>query len=660
MAKTSQQIKTLINEIFLFGDGSFDTFETEDLVAVLTAADTAYHNDQPIIDDQQYDALRQYVETTDPQNTYFLGIGSSVRGGKVKLPNKMGSLTQVYDGDTQKWVACYGLEDENIMITEKLDGCSVQIVYGQDGKMQIAYSRGDGIEGADITRHISRIKNVPKKISRAMVVRAETIFAKPDWETVKTQIKRSGGAFYKNARNCTAGLMNASESDPIAYQYLDVVAYEVIGADIDLEKQHKLLADEGFTTPALTVRKGKDCTDTLLTDILTKMRATSLYEIDGIVIDVDNAAKRAKMNPTKNTLNPEYARKFKIADASNNAIATVVDVEWNISKNGYLKPRVKIEPVELVGVTVQHATGFNAKFIYDNKIGPGAKVRITRAGDVIPFLVGVVEPAIKNSDHFDEFFYEDMAKKLGEDMWQWNDTGVDGVLKNVNDNDTVKLEQMIDFFAKVGTEYLGEGNLQTIFDAGFTTIVDVINLSEFEWSRMIGANGKKIYKSIRAKLNNVPWYIVAGASPVFGRGIGVRKMKKLYDAFEGDMKKLSDLNAILSVEGFEQKTATKIRGGFTDFIKFLTDTDATITFAKYEALKAGGLSGQSFLFTGFRDKGLEKRIEEKGGKISSAVSSKLTYLVAADPSETSGKLTKARDLGTKIITREALETLLGD
>jgi DNA ligase (NAD+) len=650
MAKSEVQIKALINDIFLFGDGSFDQFSNSDLFELLQAADNGYYNVtdqiQVILTDEQYDALHQYCAVVDPTNVYFLGVGSGVRGGKVKLPYTMGSLTQAYiGGDLQKWVNDYNLSNADLQVTEKLDGISTLLVYDADGKLQIAYSRGDGIEGADITRHVSKITDLPQKVNGAMVVRAEIIFSKKNWETIKTQIKRSGGAFYKNARNATAGLMNASESDPLAYKYLSVVAYEILGIDMHKEIQLDALNGNGFTIPKGDIFTGHLMTDVYMTDYLNKLRDNSEYEIDGVVIEVCETNLRKKINPTKNTLNPEYARKFKVADASNLAVAEVIEVEWNISKNGYLKPRVRIQPTELVGVTVKHATGFNAAFILNNGIGPGAKIRITRSGDVIPFILGVVES---------------VAPQMPEEedvRWTVNNKGekVDLVLEDLN-NETVQLEQMIDFFGKVGTEYLGEGNLKTIFDAGFTTIQDAINLSEGEWVNMIGANGKKIHKSIREKLTNIPWYIVAGAHPAFGRGVGVRKMKKLYDAFAGDMNLLNSVSAMVAVEGFDEKTATKISSGFTTFLIFRNETG--IKFAEYEAPKGGDLSGQSFLFTGFRDKGLEKKIEEKGGKNSSAVSSKLTYLVALDPNEDSGKLKKARDLGTKIITRDQLMEIL--
>jgi DNA ligase (NAD+) len=641
--KSAEEIKSLINDIFLLGDGSFDEFETSDLIDVLVAAQKEYDIGKSIISDQQFDALYHFVQTADSDNTYFLGVGSEVRGGKVKLPYTMGSLTQVYDGDTIKWVHEHDLESQEMVITEKLDGISTLIVYDANGKLQIAYSRGDGIEGADITRHVSKITSVPKQISGPMVVRAEIIFTKKRWEAIKRLIKRSGGAFYKNARNATAGLMNATESDPIAYQNLSVVAYEILSQDMNKEIQLDTLNGLGFDTPSTLFVYGKRLNDKHLADVLNSIRTDSEYEIDGIVIDVASNVKRVKMGMSG--LNPEYARKFKMADASNMAIATVKEVQWHISKNGYLKPRVKIHPIELVGVTVQHATGFNAAFIFNNGIGPGAKIRVTRSGDTIPFIISVVE-SVKPQMPTEDF------------TWTVNKDGkkVDAVVTNVHDNDTVKLEQLIDFFGKIGTEYLGEGNLKIVFDSGFTSIEEVINLSESEWISMIGANGKKIFKSIREKLTNTPWHLVAGSHPCFGRGIGRKKMKRLYDAFKGDMNKLNNIDAMLTVEGFDIKTATKISSGFTAFLIFKNNIG--IKFAEYEAPKSGGLSGSTFLFTGFRSPELEAKVVEQGGKMSSSVSSKLTYLVAADVNESSGKLNKARDIGTKIITREQLEEML--
>ena len=363
---------------------------------------------------------------------------------------------------------------------------------------------------------------------------------------------------------------------------------------------------------------------------------------------------RSQINPTRDTLNPEYARKFKVADASNNAIAKVIEVQWNISKNGYLKPRVKIEPVELVGVTVQHATGFNAKFILDNKIGPGAKIRITRSGDVIPFILGVVEPMPINPTDYNDWFDRQLLA-IGD--YDWSPNHVDAILVDAANNETVQLEQLIDFAAKLGIEHIGEGNMKAIFEAGYTTPTDFVKMMASDIALAIGSGvvAKKIQQSKMERLTNVAWWVVAGAHPAFGRGIGQRKMKKLYEAFQGDIAKLAGVGDIVGVEGFDQKTAMKIAGGYGAFMEFVEDCGPALSFAKYEAPKQGGLSGQVFVVTGFRDAGLEKRIEALGGKIGSAVSSKTTKVIAANVNESSGKLKKAHDLGVPVVSREAFQ-----
>ncbi len=639
----------LANDIFILG--SFEDYPLTVLIETLQSADDLYTNEgESFLTDEQYDTLKQYVTASDPSNVYLTGVGSSTRGGKVKLPYKMGSLTQAYQGDMQKWVEKHSLKKEELVVTEKLDGVSVLIVYGEGGKFQIAYSRGDGLDGADVSRHIFKMEGVPTRVAsrEPMVIRAEVIISKKNFKKVQPLVKSRSGKQYKNARNMMAGVMNASENSEVVYDYIDVVAYEIISpAGMDKSEQLRILyEDNQFIIPNYVTSLGTHLIDNNVTKILNKMREESAYEIDGVVVEVDLANLRKKINPSKDTLNPEYARKYKVADASNLAIATVVSVEWNISKDGYLKPRVRIEPVQLVGVTVQHATGFNAKFIAENGIGPGAKVKITRSGDVIPLILEVVEPASR--------------AQMPTQEAEWTKTGVDLVLKNAQANSTVKFEQLNDFFMSIDAPYLREGNLQKIFDAGFETPESVIELTQQDLGSLLGspAVGRKVFNGLREKLTNVPMYVLMGSHSALGRGVGVRKMKKLYEAFEGDMTKCAKVPNILMVDGFEQKTASKITMGYPKFEEFLKKIKKYVTIAKYESKKSGSLSGQTFVFTGFRSKELEKTVEEKGGKMGSAVSNKTTYLVAEDKDSTSGKATKARGLGVKVIGVEELNNLL--
>lgn len=387
--------KRLATDIFLL-DGDPDDFEAADLIQALKVADDLYFNDQEsFITDEQYDFIKRIAEKMDPYNTYFIGVGSEVRGGKVKLPFSMGSLTQSYEGDVEKWVNKYKVQKEKIVISDKMDGVSALILY-DNGELQIAYSRGDGTEGADITRHVRRITCVPRTISDTEIkaIRAEIIISEPNFKKLnELGLKSRNGEPYKNARNAIAGLMNAESNPGWVYDYIDVITYEIVSPNFHSKSyQFHILSTVGFKTAPTMVLSGIELTDAKLIEIINTRRAASPFAIDGIVLEIDSETIRKRVNPTKETLNPEYARKYKVASEDNVAIATVVDVHWNVSKTGYLKPRVEIEPVELVGVTVTFATGFNAKFIYENKVGPGAKVRITRSGDVIPYITDVIEP----------------------------------------------------------------------------------------------------------------------------------------------------------------------------------------------------------------------------------------------------------------------------
>jgi NAD-dependent DNA ligase len=632
-----------------------DMLETEslsDIIAALESADDSYFNEdgESPLTDAEYDALKRCAHMVAPTHSYFIGVGSDVRGGKVTLPNPMGSLDQVYEGDYSKWVTRHSLTAEYVVVSDKLDGTSGQVLYDNTGHLQIAYSRGNGIQGADITRHVSKIHNVKTKLKPTMfgmptlAIRGELIISPTNFEKLRGLVKTRAGKQYKNPRNMVAGLMNSSTNPDVVYQYIDFVAYEMIGSSLNKNQQFKRLIEMGFKVARHHIHTAGSMNDDTLTMMLNLNRATTEYEIDGLVIEIDSSDVRKRVQPTTDTLNPAYAVKFKVADASNAAITEVVRVEWNISKDGFAKPRVQIKPVELVGVTIQYVTGFNAKFIRDGGVGPGAKVRITRSGDVIPFLQEVVEP---------------VTPQLPDFECEWNSTGVDLVVVDKT-NPTMRFEQLLDFFNTLDVPNLGEGNLREMFDAGFELPEDIIDLAADDVASLVGSRtiGKKIHQGLHAKLKNIPIYQLMGAHPAFGRGVGVRKMKKLWEAFEGDMSMCSDLSNITAVDGFDTKTATKVMLGLPVFDAFLSNLGDLITIQPYEKVVGGAMDGKVVVFTGFRSKDLELAVERAGGKMGSGVSSKTTYVVTENPSDGSTKLTKARELSIPIISVGELRAML--
>ena len=191
--------------------GDYDDYDVDTLVTALRTLDTVYFNDdESWLTDGQYDALRRFVLTLDPLNDYFKKVGANVRGGKIKLPYELGSLDQVEIGEITDWVGEWMLQKEQVAITEKLDGMSCLITYNADGSLAIAYSRGNGTEGADITRHVKHL-DIPKNVGGTKAIRAEIIISKKNFPKIQKLIKRRAGGEYKNARNMISGSMNASK-----------------------------------------------------------------------------------------------------------------------------------------------------------------------------------------------------------------------------------------------------------------------------------------------------------------------------------------------------------------------------------------------------------------------------------------------------------------
>lgn len=619
----------------------------DDIIALLIKADEAYFNSTApeIMTDAEYDRLKKRAFATDPSHSYFSRIGSDIRGGKIKLPYQMGSLDQVYlGGDFQDWLTKYNLLGRNIVVTDKLDGISCMAVF-RNGELEIAYSRGNGVEGADITRHVKLIKNLPKKLKNIdyLVVRAELIMKVDTFE-------QNWKSKFKNPRVTVAGTMNRSESNKDIIADIDFVAYEVVATNATPEntkiQQLNMLSSLGFqTVPSLYTVACTSLTDAVMTKILKEARLASPYELDGIVITADEIDVRPQRGSI--SLNPEHSCKFKVNDDDSIVKTTVEEVLWEISKSGYLKPRVKVAPVQLFGTTVTYASGYNAKFIYDNKIGPGAVVTITKAGTVIPEILEVVKKAPRTA----------LPDESVHGKWGWNETGVEIVVENADTHPQVKFKQVLDFVEKLNVELLKESSLHKLFevfdfwgDDYQSIILTMVDLKQKEWEDAIGSNGAKIYLSLHRRLQNAELATLIGASKYMGIGFGVRKAKALIaGSSEDDIWNLTAVD-IAMMEGFDTKTAAAAVKGLKETKVFVDALLATGYVNLVKIVKTDELKDVQVVMTGFRDPDLAAEIEKRGGKMGSSVSKKTTYLLTYDANSNSGKSKKARDLGVTVMT----------
>ena len=186
----------------------------------------------------------------------------------------------------------------------------------------------------------------------------------------------------------------------------------------------------------------------------------------------------------------------------------VVDVLWEVSQDGYFKPRIRIEPVNIAGVNIEYTTGFNGKFIEENGIGVGAIVRIIRSGDVIPYIREVIAPAAK--------------AKMPEVPYVWTATRVDIMVENAAEDPAVKRKNVIGFFLELDIKGLGESNLKKIVEAGHDSVAKILGLTLMDLEKVFG-KGKTapaLYEGIRARMESASLGELMTASNMFGRGIG--------------------------------------------------------------------------------------------------------------------------------------------
>lgn len=261
---------------------------------------------------------------------------------------------------------------------------------------------------------------------------------------------------------------------------------------------------------------------------------------------------------------------------------------------------------------------------------------------------------MSSQQSYNEWF-NDQLSAFGS--WVWNDTGVDAVLKNHEDNSEVALQQTLDFFTSIEAPHLKEGTIRKMFELhdyadAKTAIIAMLDYDVTLWVKWIGENGKKIHNGIYDKMKEIPLHVLMGSLPFFGRGVGKRKFKKLEIAMGS--KALHNLyqanrNDIVRIPGFSDTTVDKILSGMDGYYEFFSSMPKYITVTEMKDTSSGVLDGQKICMTGFRDKDLSAQVEELGGTLQSTVSSRTNILVIKDPTSTSGKAKKARDLGINLM-----------
>ena len=585
------------------------------------------------VSDEIYDLLIETIKEKEPDG-YQNPVGATVKQNQVSLPYYLGSMNKCRDQkEIEKWVKKYSRET-SFIVEDKLDGVSCLMVIDKKNVIKL-FTRGDGNVGTDISHFAQVINNKPKKNQKQLLaIRGELIMKKSTFEK-KYRTK------FANPRNLISGIINSKTIKEEAYD-IDFIPYEIISGVVgDISYQFDVLKAIFSTIVSYRViNKDEINTESLITSLID-MKSASDYEIDGIIIH--SSAKYIR----NTSGNPEYAFAFKTMLLDNIIDTEVESVEWNITKWNVYKPRIKIRPVDLCGVTIQYATGFNAKYIKENSVGKGAIVSITRSNDVIPYIVKVLKPGVV---------------QYPEDDYVWNDSGVD-IISNSGKNDSADIKTISSFFSELGIKHVSDATISKLFENGQDSLVKILNLSQEDFAKIDGFGEKlaeRTFANIHSGLEKSSIKDAISASSCFGFGFGKKKIQKLLQSIPDFYnKEVVSLTEIMAIEGFSEKTATQALYHIPEVQQFVEDISPFVggkePVAVVSSFSSNKLHGNVIVFSGFRDKDLEDFIQKNGGSVGNSVSKSTTLVVTKNPDDSSSKLKKAKENKIPILTKEDFE-----
>ena len=614
---------------------------------IMLFADNYYNNTNPNIDisDEVFDKLVEILKIRDPKSKYFTSIGAPIINDKVKLPFPMFSLNKVKPDNIDKWIVNH---KGPYSLSDKLDGMSAMLYNGH------LYKRGQGLDGQDIgylLKHIN-IGDVNLDDIRDVAIRGELIISKENFKVINKD------GVFKNARNAISGIVNCKNPNKEIIKYVDFVAYNVVSPIIKQEDQYSYLESKGFNV--VNYCNVDNINVDGLVELTNKRKSEGKYEIDGIVI-IDNVMSYDIRSGNKESVNqnPSYSVAFKFLNEDNIIECVVENVEWNISRYNYLKPKVKITPVYLMGSVINYATAHNAKFIVDNKIGKGSIINITKSGEIIPKIISVV----KGSN-----------PEMPTVKYHWNKNNVDIIIDNETDD---KQKQQLLFELKSNNiKFFNQKAADKLVDNGIYDICSIIGEDELIIRLFGKVMGAKMIKSLKDNLMLSGIEELMVGSGIFGRGIGIKKLMlaNKIDIRDWDEKRLIEIkglgkeNVKLLVDGKEMfikyysalKNKCELNGiKIAELNKDCNDenisednkdniNDSNIS----ESINKQKLLNMKIVFTGFRNKELENEIIKNGGLIVNSVSGKTNILIVDKLESNSSKIIKAKQLKVDIVTEE--------
>lgn len=637
-----------------------------------------YHNkkyyieDAPEIEDFEYDALLRELEDLEKEYPQFKKEDSptvTVGGAALKLfaevthAVKMESLQDVFSFDELRAFAeKIDTARTAFSVEPKIDGLSVSLEY-KDGLFFRGSTRGDGVTGEDVTANLMQIKSIPKAIrfDGELEVRGEVYMPKESFEKLIERQELMSEAPAKNPRNAAAGSLRQKNPKIVKERGLDIFVFNIqriTGKEFTSHIETlDFVKSLGFHT--LPTYKRCDNIEDVISEIkrIGDSRGGLPYDIDGAVVKVDSLEYRKELGSTAKY--PKWAVAFKYPPEEKETV--LKSIEINVGRTGALTPTAVFDPIQLAGTTVSRATLHNEDFINSKGIGIGDTIVVRKAGDIIPEVLSVA----KKCDNSSVYKMPDKCPSCGSPVTR--EEG-EAVLRCTNaDCPAQLLRHLIHFTSRdaMDIEGLGPAVLEQLLGAGLIHSIDDIYSIDYEEVKKLERIGEKSVENLKNAIEKSKENDAAKLVFAFGiRHIGSKAAALLTEHF-GSIEAIAAATAeeIEQIDGIGSVLADSAAEFFS-----LPETAAMLERLKksgvnmksLKEVKDNRFTGMTFVLTGtlptYTRNEAAEIIESFGGKTSSSVSKKTSFVLAGD--EAGSKLDKANKLGIRVINEDEFREMI--
>lgn len=647
----------------------------DELVKLLNYHSQLYYvEDRNEISDYEYDMLQQELRELEEQFPQFVRSDSPTQrvGGKAisifeKVTHRiqMGSLQDVFSFEqVRSFVETVqqAVDKPQFVVEPKIDGLSVSLEY-HNGELAIGSTRGDGFVGEDVTSNLKTVKSIPIKINEELPlieVRGETYMPRNVFLKLVKEQEDNDEQPFKNPRNAAAGSLRQKDPKIAAKRKLDIFVFnvqQIEGKELTSHKESlDYLKTLGFKT--IPDYKRVSTADEVIDCIkaIGEKRFDLPFDIDGVVIKVDDFRQREVLGATAKV--PKWAVAYKFPPEEKTS--KLLDIELNVGRTGAITPVAVFEPVFLAGTSISRATLHNQDFIREKNISVGDIIKVRKAGDIIPEVLGSVE---KHGDGV--FTLPECCPVCGTKLVKSEE---EAAVRCPNVECPAQIFRSIVHFASKGAmniDGLGPQIVHTLLDSKLiTSVADLYTLSENKLLQLDNFKEKSVNNLLgaieRSKSNSLDRLI-------FGlgiRNIGQASAKLLCDKF-GDLDNIMNASAeqIAEIDGFGGVMAQSVYNAFheehmTELVRRLRECGIN---TKYEKIQIDDrFAGKTFVLTGtlptLKRSEAKALIEKYGGKASGSVSKKTDYVLAGE--DAGSKLDKAQQLGIEIITEEQFKDMI--